>query len=55
MRFLLALGMTGWTALATAGQTAPRAIAAPTLDEIGLIALAVIVGVAGAVMVRRKK
>ncbi len=55
MRVLLALGAFAWTSLAVAGRIDPAAVAAPALGELGLIALAVVVGVAGAVVVRRKK
>ena len=55
MRLLFALGSTVWTVSATAGAIALAPVSAPTLDEMGLIALAVIVGVAGAVIVRRRK
>jgi NADH:ubiquinone oxidoreductase subunit 5 (subunit L)/multisubunit Na+/H+ antiporter MnhA subunit len=38
-----------------AGEPAPRVIAAPTMSELGLIVLAVGVGIAGGIIARRKK
>jgi ABC-type methionine transport system permease subunit len=55
MKSLLALGTTPWATLAAGQEIAPRVVSAPTLDEIGLIALAIMVGVVGGVIARRKK
>ena len=54
MRILLGLGTTLWATVAAAGRIGSP-VSAPTLDEVGLIALAVIMGVVGGVIARRKK
>ena len=54
MRILSGLGMTLWATIAAAGRIGSP-VSAPTLDEIGLIALVVIMGVVGGMIARRKK
>jgi hypothetical protein len=55
MKILVAASLALTTSLALAGEVSPVAIQAPTLSEIGLIVLAVAVGIAGGIFVRRKK
>ena len=55
MKVLLGAGLAVSSATAFAGAIQQRVVSAPTLSELGLIVLAVAVGIAGGVIVRRRK